>query len=61
LDLIVPVFARHEDDFANRSRLIERADCVNDQWFARDTGKQFIESHPLAVAARDDNGAEHNV
>src|SRR5215470_17939411 len=41
-DLIVTLFTRHDYDFEERGRALERADCVSDDWFARDKGKQFI-------------------
>jgi hypothetical protein len=47
----MPLFTRHNDDFAYRSRALERADCVSDYWFAGNCGKQFIESHSLATPA----------
>jgi hypothetical protein len=57
LDLIAPIFARHDNDFADRSRLIECADCVSDHRFACCDGKEFIESHSVAATTRDDDGA----
>ena len=56
-DFIMPFFSRHDYDFAGGRRVLERTDCVSDHWFARDCGKQFIESHALATAARDDDCA----
>jgi hypothetical protein len=56
-DFIMPVFTRHDYDFAYGSCVLERADCVSDYWFARDYGKQLIEPHALAAAAGYDDGA----
>src|SRR6476469_2107368 len=58
-DFIVPLFTRHNYDFANGYSTFKRTDCVSDHWFARDRGKQFIEPHALAAAAGDDDGTQH--
>src|SRR5262245_21862479 len=58
-NFIMPLLTRHDDDFAYRSRALERADCVSDYWLAGNYGKQFIESHALATAAGYENCAEH--
>ena len=55
----MPIFTRHDYDFVDGSRAIECADWVSDYWFARDYGKQLIESHALAAATGDENGGEH--
>src|SRR6478735_2108370 len=55
-DFIMPLFTRHDYDFANGSRALKRADCVGDHRFARDYGKQFIEPHALAAAASYNDG-----
>src|SRR5262245_49112013 len=55
-NFIVPLFTRNEDNFVDTISAFERADCVTDNWFARDYSKQFIETHALAAAARYDDG-----
>ena len=52
-------FTRNDDDFADRTRNVERTHRVSNYRFARDHGKQFVESHALTAAAGDDNGAKH--
>ena len=59
LNLIVPIFACHDDNFGDRKRPIECADCVCDDRFARNRGKQFIESHTLTAAGSDENSGKH--
>jgi len=59
-DFIMPFFTPHDDDFAYGLRVLERADCVSDHWFARDCSKQLIEPHALAAATRYDDGAQHS-
>ena len=55
-DFIMPFFTRNDDDVAYGLRALERADCVSDNWFARNYGKQFIEAHPLTAAGGYDDG-----
>src|SRR5712672_4392148 len=54
-DFIMPVFRRHDYDFAYGSCVLERADWVSDHWFARDHSKQFVEPHALAAATGHEN------
>jgi hypothetical protein len=56
-DSIMPLFTRHDYDFAYGNRALKRADRVSDHRFAGDWGKQFIEPHALAAAAGYDDGA----
>jgi hypothetical protein len=54
-DFIMPVFTRHDYDFAYGSCVLERADYVSDHGFAGDYSKQFIEAHALAAATGHEN------
>ena len=58
-DLIMSFFTRYDNNFADGIRALERTDCASDHRFTRDYGKQFVESHALAAAAGDDDGAQH--
>jgi hypothetical protein len=55
-DFVMPLFTCHNDDFAYRSRAVERADCVSDYRLTSNYGKQFVEPHALAAAAGYDDG-----
>jgi hypothetical protein len=58
-NFIMPLLTRHDYNFAYRSRPLERADGVSEDWFVRNYRKQFIEPHALAAAAGYDDRTEH--
>src|SRR4026207_1697827 len=53
------LFTRDEDDFADAIGALESADCMSDNRFACDYGKQFIEPHALTAAGGYNDGAQH--
>src|SRR5262245_21057780 len=55
-DFAMTLFTRHDEDFAYRSRALERTNCVSDNWLTGDDGKQLIKPHSLAAAAGYDDG-----
>jgi hypothetical protein len=55
-DLVMSIFPRDDDDFANRTGALERTERMRNDWFPGDCRKQFVESHALAAAGRDNDG-----
>src|SRR5215469_7226965 len=54
-DFIMSFLTPYDYDFAYRTCMLERTNCMSDHRFASDYSEQFIEPHALAAAAGYDD------
>ena len=55
-DFGMSIYAGDDDDFADRTGLLERADGMRDHRRAGDICKQFVKPHAPTAACGDDDG-----